>query len=70
MNKTLIALAAAAALASGCATLGLTDADQRAATAGLAGTAGGATIGSIAGETGWGAAAGGQVYDRSQKAKP
>jgi uncharacterized protein YceK len=74
VNKTLIALAAAAVLTSGCAALGLNDAEQ--GTSGsLAGTAGGATIGSIAGDAGWGAAAGpgapgGYRSDRGQKAKP
>jgi hypothetical protein len=75
VNKTLIALiasTAAAALTTGCATLGLNDSEQR-TTGSLAGTAGGATIGSIAGDAGWGAAAGapgGYGSDRSQKAKP
>jgi hypothetical protein len=69
----LIALTAAAALTAGCATLGLNDTDQR-ATGALAGTAGGATIGSIAGETGWGAAAAGVPSgygaSRGQKTTP
>jgi hypothetical protein len=74
VNKTLIALTAAAVLTTGCATLGLNDSEQR-TTGSLAGTAGGATIGSIAGDAGWGAAAGagapgGYGSDRSQKAKP
>lgn len=69
MKRTLIALTAAAVLTTGCASLGLTDTEQRVETGALAGTAGGATIGSIAGETGWGSVGGGNVYDRSQKIK-
>jgi len=75
LKRTLFALVAAAALTAGCA--GLTDTQQRTATGALVGVAGGAAIGSIAGDAGWGAvigagvgAAGGYVYDRSQKAQP
>lgn len=74
VRRTLFAMATAAALLAGCA--GMTDTEQRTATGALIGTAGGAAIGSIAGDAGWGAvigagvgAAGGYVYDRSQKAK-
>jgi hypothetical protein len=74
VNKTTISLIAAAILTTGCA--GMTDTGERTATGALVGMAGGATIGSIAGDAGWGAvvgagvgAAGGYVYDRSQKAK-
>jgi len=74
LKRTLYALVAAAALTTGCA--GLTDTQERTATGALVGVAGGAAIGSIAGDAGWGAvigagvgAAGGYVYDRSQKAQ-
>jgi hypothetical protein len=74
LKRTLFALVAAAALTTGCA--GLTDTQQRTATGALVGVAGGAAIGSIAGDAGWGAvigagagAAGGHVYDKSQKAQ-
>lgn len=76
VNKILLALAAAAVLTTGCASLGLTETEERMATGALIGTAGGAAIGSIAGDAGWGAvvgagvgAAGGYVYDKSQKAR-
>lgn len=74
MKRTLFALVAAVALTTGCA--GLTDTQQRTATGALVGVAGGAAIGSIAGDAGWGAvigagvgAAGGYAYDKSQKAQ-
>jgi hypothetical protein len=74
LKRTLFALVAAAALTTGCA--GLTDTQQRTATGALVGVAGGAAIGSIAGDAGWGAvigagvgAAGGYAYDKSQKAQ-
>ena len=68
MTRTIFALVAAAALTTGCAGFpGFTDSQQRTGTGALAGMAGGATIGSIAGETGWGAAAGGYSYDKGQK---
>jgi hypothetical protein len=74
VKPTLIALTTAAALTTGCATLGLNDTDQR-TTGALAGTAGGATIGSIAGDAGWGAAPGtgaptGYGTSRGQKTTP
>lgn len=75
MTRTVFTLAAAAALLAGCA--GMSDTEQRTATGALIGTAGGAAIGSIAGDAGWGAvigagvgAAGGYMYDRSLRTKP
>lgn len=65
MNKTLLALAVAAVLSTGCASLGLTDTEERTAIS----AAGGATIGSIAGDAGWGAGAG-YPYDKNRKAGP
>ena len=64
MNKTLIALAGAAGLATGGASLGLSDTEERTAIS----APGGATISSIAGDAGWGAVAGtGYRYDKTQK---
>jgi len=70
--KTLLALAALAALTTGCA--GLLDSGQPALGGSLATTPGGAAISSIAGDTGWGVvsgsgAAGGSAYDKSRKAQ-
>ena len=74
MNKTLLSLASAALLTTGCA--GMTDTEQHTLSGALIGTAGGAAIGSIAGDAGWGAvigagvgAAGGYMYDKSEKAR-
>ena len=62
MKKPLLALVAAAALTAGCAGFpGFTNTQQGGAT--------GAAIGSIAGDTGWGAAPGGYVHDKSKKAQ-
>ncbi len=66
VTRLLYALVAAAALTAGCAGFpGFTDSQGT-----LAGTAGGATVGSIAGDTGWGATVGGNTYDKRQKAQP
>ena len=68
VTRTFFALVAVAAMTTGCAGFpGFTDAHQRTGTGTLSGVAGGAAIGSIAGETGWGAAAGGYTYDKGQK---
>lgn len=70
MTRTLLALVAAAALTAGCAGFpGFPDSQQRTGNAALSGMAGGAAIGSIAGDTGWGAATSGYAYDKSQKAQ-
>jgi uncharacterized membrane protein len=74
VNKPLLFLASAALLTTGCA--GMTDTEQHTLSGALIGTAGGAAIGSIAGDAGWGAvigagvgAAGGYMYDKSEKAR-
>lgn len=74
LNKTTLAIVAAAALSAGCA--GMTDTQQRTLGGAAIGAAGGAAIGSISGDAGWGAvigagagAAGGYMYDRNQKSK-
>jgi hypothetical protein len=74
VNKTILAMAAAAALLAGCA--GMTDTQQRTLGGAAIGAAGGAAIGSISGDAGWGAvigagtgAAAGYLYDRDQKSK-
>ena len=74
MNKTILAMAATAALLAGCA--GMTDTQQRTLSGAAIGAAGGAAIGSISGDAGWGAvigagtgAAAGYLYDRNQKSR-
>jgi hypothetical protein len=68
--RNLLALVAAAALTAGCAGFpGFPDTHQGTGSVALSGMAGGAAIGSIAGDTGWGAATSSYAYDKSQKAQ-